>query len=473
MTRLSTIDGGFLLTESQHSPKHVGGLQVFRLPPGKGPAWLRKLLDTMRQVPPGYPFNQRIRGRAGLLYELEPDPGFEMNYHVRHTVLPRPGNDEQLAEVLSRMHANLLDRERPLWEFHLIEGLSDRRFAFYLKIHHALADGITIGRWYDDSGSASAADTSVRPVWARPAEPSGPPPQPFDPVRLILDGLKFVGDGVRTATGLSLLTARLVQRRFFEGDGNIALPLSAPRTPLNVTPGAARKISFTHYRLGDLRAIGKALDGSINDVVMTMCDMALRRYFDEHGEAPDGPLVAYMPVNIRTEEEDGEGNLVTLLQVKLADDHDDPAVALEEVRESIASAREVYSGASRQAVQYYALVVALLSLFEEVLRLDKIMRPVENLVISNVPGARETAYFAGAEQVAIYPVSTLPPMTALNVTACSYAGTMYFGLIGGRTVIPDLHRLTDFLDAAFTDLAEAAGFEAEARPQDRSKARRP
>ena len=164
-----------------------------------------------------------------------------------------------------------------------------------------------------------------------------------------------------------------------------------------------------------------------------------------------------MPVSIRTQEEDGDGNLVTLLQVKLARDHDDPLVSLHEVSESIASAREVYSGATREVVQYYALVVALLSLFEEILKLDKIMNPVENLVISNVPGQRYTGYFKGARQVAVYPVSTLPPMTALNVTACSYDGTMYFGLIAGRSAVPDLNLLTAYLDGAFESLATATG----------------
>ena len=457
MTRLSTIDGGFLLTESQHSPKHVGGLQVFELPKGKGPAWLRALLSEMKQIPPNFPFNQRIKGRAGLLYELETDKNFEIDYHVRHTVLSSPGTDEQLVEVLSRMHANLLDRDRPLWEFHLIEGLAGRRFAFYLKIHHALADGITIGRWYEQSGSDSPDDMTVNPIWACSKAPREEPAFTFDPVRMIMEGIGFLGLGVKTAVGVSALTLKLIQRRFFEGDTRIALPLSAPRTPINVTPGAARKISFTSYELEDLRAIGKSQGCSINDVVMTMCDMALTRYFDEHDDMPDGPLVAYMPVSIRTREDDGDGNLVTLLQVKLAREHDDPLDSLHEVSDSIASAREVYSGATREVVQYYALVVALLSLFEETLKLDKIMNPVENVVISNVPGQRYTGYVKGARQLAIYPVSTLPPMTALNVTACSYDGSMYFGLIAGRSAVPDLNLLTAYLDEAYDSLAGAAG----------------
>jgi diacylglycerol O-acyltransferase len=457
MTRLSIIDGGFLLTESPHSPKHVGGLMIFQLPRGKGPAWLRALLDEMKQSPPGYPFNQRLTRQAGLLYEMEFDEHLDIDYHVRHTVLPHPGSDAQLAEVTARMHANLLDRDRPLWEFHLIEGLRGRRFAFYVKIHHVIGDGITFARWINDSTNTAARDQAVRPIWARPQEADANPSAELSFGQLAMDAASTLGGGVRTALGISAITAKMMQRRFLERDGHIALPLSAPRTSLNVPTGSARTIAFTCYPLEDIRAIGKAQDATINDVIMTMCDMAVSHYFEQHGDQPRGSLVAYMPVNIRTDEEDGDGNLLTLLQVKLASAHRDPLSALAEVRESIASARAVFSGASRPAIQYYSMLVALFAQVEETLNLGRFLPPVNNLVISNVPGSRVKRYFKGAECTGMYPVSTLPPMTALNVTCSSYAGTIYFGLIAGRTAVPDLPLLTGYLDEAYQQLAAATG----------------
>jgi len=457
MTRLSTIDGGFLLTESHHSPKHIGALMLFRLPKGKGPAWLRALLSEMKQSPPGFPFNQRLKHPSGLVYELEPDEHLEIDYHVRHTVLPKPGGDRQLQDVVARMHANLLDRDRPLWEFHLIEGLAGRRFALYVKIHHSIADGITFGRWIDDSTTTSPRARTVRPIWARDREPGGAGTDGVSLAQLVADGVETLGGGVRTALGVSAIAAKMLRRRFFERDERIALPLSAPRTSLNVTPGAARTLAFTSYPLEDLRAIGKAQGASINDVVMTMCDMALSHYLDQHGDSPRGSLVAYMPVNIRAGDDAGEGNLVTLLQVKLASTHRDALSSLTEVAESIRSAREVFSGASKAAVQYYSLLVALFSQVEELLNLGRFLPPVNNLVISNVPGSPVKRYLKGAEALAIYPVSTLPPMTALNVTCCSFAGTLHFGLIAGRTAVPDLPLLAHYLDDALRQLAAAAG----------------
>lgn len=457
MTRLSTIDGGFLLTESHHSPKHVAGLMVFELPRGKGPAWLRTLLHQMRGVPPGYPFDHKLKSPLSLQFELVPDENFEIEYHVRHTVLPRPGNQRQLLDLVSRLHANLLDRDRPLWEFHLIEGLEGRRFAFYLKTHHAIGDGLTARRWTDDATTTEPDTRHFRPVWARDEGPPETSGQDLDYVQLLTNGIRAVGGGLRTAIGISGITAKMIQRRLLDRDGRVALPLSAPRTSLNVATGAARSIAITSYPLEDLRTIGKACDCTINDVVMTMCDMAVSRYFDQHGETPEGPLVAYMPVNVRTAGDDADGNLVTLLQVKLASRHEDPLESLCEVRESIRTAREVFSGTGRTAVQYYSLMVALMSQFEETLKLDRFLPPVNNLVISNVPGSPVRRYFKGAKALAIYPISTLPPMTALNVTACSYAGTLYFGLVSARSIVPDLPRLTEYLDDALAALAGAAG----------------
>ena len=234
--------------------------------------------------------------------------------------------------------------------------------------------------------------------------------------------------GIKTAFDFSALTAKIIQRRLFDRDSSVALPLSAPRTSLNVPTGAARSITITSYPLEEMRAIGKAQGATINDVVMTLCDLALRRYFDDKGETQETPLVAYMPVNIRTEGDDSDGNLISLLQVKLASSHEDPLTALQEVRESVVSAREIYSGTSRSAVQYYGLTVALMAHFQEALKLGEVLDQVTNLVISNVPGPRKRLYFRGAELLATYPVSTLPASDGPECNGSQLCGTIGFWL---------------------------------------------
>lgn len=457
MAKLSLIDYGFLLTESHHSPKHVGCLQTFKLPPRKGSAWLRKLLAELKTEKPGYPFNQWVSFKNPLQPEWVREPDVDMDYHVRHTVLPYPGDDEQLWKMLSRLHSNLLDRERPLWEFHLIEGLSDRRFAFYLKIHHAMADGVTIARWFSESGSDSPEDMTTPAIWhgeKKRRRRKGKEPSYAD---LVAEGIKVFGGGVRTAMDMATLTVRLVQRRFLEGNRDITLPLSAPKTRFNVVPGAARRLAATEFLLEDIHTIAHNQDVSINDVLLTICDLAVNRYFADKDEPLDEPLVVYMPVNLRTRKESEVGNMVSLLQVRMSHTQDDPLDALHQVSQSSVTAREVFSGFGRPAIQLYSLAVALLSLFEESLKLDKVLRPVNNLVISNVPGPPRLLYFRGAENLRAFPISTLPPMTALNVTANSYAGIMHIGMVAGRTAIPDLDLLVHHVDEVFAEMKELAG----------------
>jgi diacylglycerol O-acyltransferase len=452
MHRLSTLDSGFLITESHHSPKHVGGLQILRLPKGKSTAWLRRLLDDLKQVPPQFPFNRKLKDQSALQPVLVTDENFDIDYHVRHTVLPGPGSDAQLEEMISRLHANLLDRERPLWEFHLIEGLSGRRFAFYTKIHHAIVDGITFARWFAESGSPSASDMDAHPIWHRDETPAEAGDD-SNLVELMFDAVKMLGGGVKTSAELLALSARLIQKNIFEGNRNAVLPLSAKKTRLNVPTGAARNFSICDYPLGELRDMAKSQGASINDMVMALCDLAVNRYLAEQGEEPEDPLVAYMPVNLRQEDDD-EGNLISLLQVKLASDHDDPLKALQQIRKASKSTREIYGSISRPAIQLYSLAVALLPLGEEILHLDQVLPPAINLVISNIPGPGNTMYFRGAEVCGAYPVNTLPPAVALSMTVCSYAGTLYFGLISGRSAIPDLRKLKLHLDDVYQDFRQ-------------------
>jgi len=335
--------------------------------------------------------------------------------------------------------------------------LSGRRFAFYTKIHHALADGVTMNRWFSESGTSSPQDLNSPAIWQRPRKHRKPGTDEPSYTQLMMEGIKMLGGGIKTAFGLTTLSAKLVQRRFLEGNRNIMMPLAAPRTRLNVATGAARNLAATSYPLELFKAISKSQDVSINDVLMTICDMAIYRYFEEKGEPSDEPLVVYMPVNLRSDDDPDSGNLISALQVRLATDHFDPLTSLQQIKESSKTAREVFSGFDKPAIQIYALVVALLSQFEETLKLDRILPPAMNLVISNVPGPKNTLYFRGAEALNAYPVSTLPPLTALNVTANSYAGTLNIGLVSGRTAIPDLESLRHHLDDSVAALADAAG----------------
>jgi diacylglycerol O-acyltransferase len=437
MSRLSTLDAIFLGVETRELPAHIAGLQIYQLPKGKGSAWLHSLMAELRECPPGPPFNLRLAGGPGLP-RLEVDKQFEINYHVRHNVLPSPGDEQQLHAELARLHANLLDRDRPLWEFHLIEGLAGHRFAFYIKIHHALCDGATFSKWMAQSTSPSP-NGAVQPIWQRSRGGGGPTPRPW------LDAMRApvsAAAGARDLTvGLARYTQRLLRKRFIEGDDRLALLLSGPHTALNSPLTASRNLACTAFPLETLKAMGRPYDATLNDVVLALCDAALRRYLGEQERQPDKPLVAAVPVNLRPPGAQSEGNYVTALQVKLGTGSETPAERLRSVSASVKAARELCEGIPTSATQVVSFGTALLGALGSALHLEGIMPPPLNLVISNVPGPREARYFRGAKLLEIYPISGIAPMTALNVTVYSYNGTLFFGLVSGRRALPRLHDL--------------------------------
>ena len=452
MSKLSALDSMFLLIENQEVPAHVAGLQIYKLPKGAGSSWLTSMMEELRQHPPSPPFNLKLKQSLTGGMQMVEDTEFDIEYHLRHTVLPKPGTEEQLRNVVARLHANLLDRDMPLWEFHLIEGLENRRFAFYIKIHHALCDGATFSKWMTQSTSTSATRVKVKPIW------QGSGVRPSQTHRPWLESLQKSGDSVKAVKdfglGLGQLTGKLLRQRYLKGDDHVALPLSAPQTAFNTRFSGARSLAFTSFPLEDLKAMGRPYGATLNDVVLTICDAALHRYLEEQAQVPEKPLVAMVPVNLRRGGDSAEGNHVASLQVKLGDDKQDLLSRLKSVSESMKTAKELYSGVPAAASQGYSLLAAGLAAAGMSLKLEGIMPPPLNLIVSNVPGPRETRYFNGAKMEATFPVSGIAPMAALNVTVYSYDGTLYFGLISGRRAIPHLQDLKLCIEEIYEELQQ-------------------
>lgn len=453
MNRLTLLDAVFLGVENQELPAHVAALQVFELPKGEGSAWLQALMEDLRQRPPGSPFNEKLKSHFANLPELEIDDELDVDYHVRHTVLPRPGNDGQLHNLLARIHANLLDRDRPLWEFYLIEGLENRRFAFYIKIHHAICDGATFAKWMSESTSRDTSTDSLRPIWQRARVRSSHTTRPW--LETLQAPSDLLGTVKNLGIGLGKLSGKILQRRFLKGDSSIALPLSSPNTALTAPLSAARNLAFTSFPLSTLKAMGRPSGATLNDVVLAICDAALLRYLAEQGQIPSGPLVASVPVNLRKPGSDDEGNLVTTIQVKLGEQGQDPAARVKSVSESMKTAKDIYDGVPAVATQAYSLGAASLGAIGSSLHLEGIMPPPFNLIISNVPGPRETRYFSGARMVETYPISGIAPMNTLNVTVYSYNGKLFFGLVSSRRALPHLHDLKLCIDEIYEEFKQA------------------
>ncbi|MBS9535758.1 wax ester/triacylglycerol synthase family O-acyltransferase [Mycobacterium sp. M1] len=450
MRLMSPTDSMFLLAESREHPMHVGGLMLFEPPAGAGPEFVGEMYHSLLGLSDFQPAFRKhpatIFGAiSGLGWAYDDD--VDVEYHVRHSALPAPGRVRDLLELTSLLHGSLLDRHRPLWEAHLVEGLADGRFAVYVKIHHSLVDGVSLLRLLRRTLSTDPADTDVRAPWTVAHAPR--PRQPTSRLNELVGLAKGVAALGPSTFGLA--RAALVEQQ-------LTLPFAAPRTMFNVNIGGARRCAAQSWPVARFQAIKRAAGATVNDVLLAVCSGALRAYLEEQNALPDQPLVAMVPVSLRTEAEaDSGGNMVGTLLCNLATDVVDPAKRLETVAESMRRNKKVFSELPRaQALALSAANMAPLAL-AAIPGFVSTAPPPFNIVISNVPGPTEPMYWAGARLDGNYPLSIALDGLALNITVVSNAGNLDIGLVGCRRSVPHLQRLLGHLDTALEELERAVG----------------
>ena len=446
---MTLTDSVFLAVESREHPMHVGGLQLFEPPQDAGPEFMQEIYDALVSNEDFQPtFRKRpatvLGGIANVGWSYDDD--VEIDYHVRRSALPRPGRVRELLELTSRLHGSLLDRHRPLWETHFVEGLNDGRFALYTKFHHALVDGVSALKLMQRSLSFDPQDPEVQAIWNLPRRQraSG---------RSRLQALTQAAGSIVT-TGFSTIT--LARAALFQQQ--LTLPFVAPRTMFNVRIGGARRCAAQSYSVDRVKAVKQAAGVTLNDVVLGMCAGALRYYLIEENALPDAPLIAMVPVSLRTKEEsDSGGNLVGAILCNLATDIEDPAQRLETISASMRGNKKVFSELPRlQALALSAINVAPLALTLLPGFLSSAPPPF-NIVISNVPGPTEPMYWHGARLDGNYPMSIVSDGLALNMTLVNNAGNLDFGLVGCRRSVPHLQRLLVHLEIALKELERAVG----------------
>lgn len=475
MQQLTGLDAAFLAMETSAVYGHVGSVCVLDPSTAPEPLTLERLQQVIESrlhlVPP---FRRRLAEVPfgfDQPYWVE-DPDFDIEFHVRELALPAPGDDKQLAEQCARLHARSLDRRRPLWELYLISGLSGGRLAVYTKVHHAAIDGVS----GNDILAAvldlapEGRDLGEVPPWECDTVP-GPVPLlarsllslAGHPVR----AARLTGQLARSLPGLALSPARPalpVVDRFLPRRGSSAVlqqtGLRAPRTPFNRPVSPHRRWAFCTVPLADVKAVKNAAGCTVNDVVMALTAGALRRWLVDHAALPDGPLVAAVPVSVRTEQQKGTGgNRVSTMTAPLATHLDDPEQRLRHSAEAMRAAKEQH-GALPADLLSDVTQFAAPALAGQAARVAARLRLVEwlspfNLIVSNVPGPNVPLYYAGARLLAYYPLSAIADGQGLNVTVMSYEQGMHFGLVSDRDLVPDLDRLAGYLVDELDELKKA------------------
>lgn len=449
MELIAPLDSLFLLGESREHPMHVAGLQLFEPPQGAGPDYIRELYQgalTRDDVSPTFRKHpaELFGGIANLSWAFDKD--LDLEYHLRRSALPTPGRVRELLELTSRLHGTLLDRHRPLWESHVVEGLSDGRFAVYTKIHHALLDGVSAMRMMRKALSTDPDDHEVRMMWGLNGRKSR-----------IAGRQSPIGTVVSAAGSLAALgpsTYHLARQGLMEQQ--LTLPFGAPKTMFNVPIGGARRCAAQSWPIRRFLGVKKAAGVTLNDVVLAMCGGALRAYLLEQGSLPDQPLIAMVPVSLRTDDSSG-GNQVGAILCNLGTDLADPAKRLEAVHSSMRGNKDIFT----QLPKMQQLALSAFNLSPLLLELVPFLRatapPPFNIVISNVPGAQEPLYWNGSRLDGNYPFSIALDGQALNITLSNNADNLDFGLVGCRRSVPSLQRLLGHLEDSLTGLERAMG----------------
>ena len=478
MKRLTGMDATFLYMETPSQPMHVGAAAILdpsTMEGGYSFERFRDMIASRLHLLP--PFRRRLVFTPLALHHpvwIE-DPDFDLDFHVRRAALPGPGSLEQLAEFTADTMARAFDRTKPMWRIWVVEGLEGGKLALVCKTHHAAIDGV----------SGAELLVALLDLEANPA-PTPPPAKPWKPDRVPSD-LEMVTRAVAELAPFPLKMAKAVKRtvemtlslrgRHREPDETPpASPFfQAPRTSFNAAITPHRSVAFAEVSLDEIRQIKNALGCTVNDVVLAVCAGGLRSFLQARGELPDEPLVATVPISVRSSDEKGQlGNRVSVMFAALATHLDDPIARVEAIHESTAAAKEQHELIGANTLTDWAefaapAVFARAARLYSRLKLADIHRPAHNLVMSNVPGPQFPLYCAGATLLGFYPLGPISEGAGLNITVMSYMGKLSFGLLGCRELLPDLDDLADALPPALAELSAAANRAGTVTPIDRAQ----
>jgi WS/DGAT/MGAT family acyltransferase len=464
--RLTGLDASFLHLEDAASHMHVAGVMIFE---GDPPPYdeLLEVIDRRLGLVPRY--RQRLafvplaQGRPVWV----DDPHLNLRYHVRSTALPAPGSEEQLKALAGRVFSQALDRDKPLWEIWLVDGLEGDRFAVLSKTHHALVDGVSgvdIMSVLFDTSPEPAAPTDTGERWL-------PRPLPSSAQLLgeaLVERATIPGELARSVRAVLRGPRRVVEsiRDAAVGVGAMAWAglNPAPPSPYNKPIGPHRRFTWVRVTLDDVKAIKNELGGTVNDVMLATVAGALGKHLRRRGQNTNGlELKAMVPVSVRADVERGAlGNRVAAMMAPLPVWCEDPVARLDIVREEL---KGLKSGGQAVGAQVLTQLsgFAPMTIMEQASRVAARQR-FFNLVVTNVPGPQIPLYLAGKRLIDTFPMVPLAKNQALGVALLSYAGRINFGLVGDYDLMWDLDAFADDVRDSLAELADAAGVELTAEP---------
>lgn len=457
---LTPADAFFLLVESANTPSQIGVLARMKLPKGADKRFILDLVEGFRTYQPTLaPFNLKLaeRSLSNPMFAWETVKSVDIDYHLRHSALPQPGGERELAVLISRLHSIPLDHRRPMWECHVIEGLEDDCFAIYSKMHHSMIDGVAGVRMMAEWLSQTSPDmrSNFVPFWAmKPARRSRKTQDlPLNSLSYTQALLAQISDPIKSVTGVVSATLSSVFGPRIKKHADLVAPYSAPNSILNSAVGPQRRVCTVEVETDRLLKIGKYHEGTLNDVVMAVCGGALRSYLIELDALPKKSLISQVPVSFRPKDDTRGGNAIGMMLASLGTDEADTISRFDKVKASLSAGKALLSDMNAAQITAYSAIMTLPFALGQITRTgNRGGRPMYNVVISNVPGPRERRYLNGAEVFSIHPVSFVMQGQALNITLFTYADKTTFVFTACREALPSIQHMVMHTKQALTDL---------------------
>jgi diacylglycerol O-acyltransferase / wax synthase len=447
MPRLSPVDQAFFLLETRDRPMSIGLLVVLKPPPGMRDRFADRLVRTMLECPPGPPFSYRVqpgpvKGLLSLVEDGRMDPAKQVFRHK----LPRNADLQALFASLCRIHPKRLRRDAPLWEAHLFTGMPGGRVAFYFKTHHGLIDGIGFINALNTMVFESPRNNPPRALWEGLRHYTPPTGAGDGPHGRSL--LQSANDARRTANDMLRLAWHQGLRDLGLGRG-LATPFVSTPDVLKAAPSPNRVLAHCKLPLATVRGLGRRGGAKVNDVMLTLIDMAMHRYLAGRGITLDRPLVTDMPVALA--DHGGHGNRITILQVPMGRPGVSPAQRLADIVQETGQVKQELRELDGSALTLYSILSHSIASTIESLGLSALPM-LANAVVSNPAGFEKRLYFNGAEVELALPISVVAHHQVLNITVTTYVDELHVTFIALKEAIPDLQRLADFTVAAAADL---------------------
>jgi len=467
LKQLKAQDAAFLYMETKDNLTHVTGFGIYD--PATAPGGHVRFKDIIAHVESRLHASPIFKRRlVHVPFELDypywaDDPNFDLEYHIRHAGLPKPGDWRQLCIHMARYHSMPLDMNRPPWEMYIVEGLDNvdgvppGSFAVVTKIHHVAVDGASAMRFFSAMADSDANGTPAIDISAIETPACENPGFPRTLGRAVVNNMTSPVRMAKTIIRSSPMIVDAVKKALVTDDTDSH---EIPDTRFNRDVSPHKMYDGTLFRLADFKEIRQLVPGAtINDVVLAICAGGLRRYLEAHDELPEEPLVAWVPINARAKGKSGDasGNNITAMTAAIHTDIADPVARLKAIKKTTQETKEAKSGVSARLMTDISQHVPSAT---QVLAARLITRVgtgprVCNLFVSNVPGPQVPMFLAGAKQVSNYGMAPLNNGMGLFIATPSYNGNMTFGVTSTREILPDIAFFVDCLDEAFDELMNA------------------